>query len=83
MEAASDFVACNLRILALPIVAYLLSLVFFAYWIVTCIYLYGIGDPTFKATLPIAIVENNKQTTYIMWYFLFGLLWVVAFFICL
>jgi hypothetical protein len=60
MEAASDFVASNLRILALPIVAYLLSLIFFAYWIVTCVYLYGVGDPKFDANLPIAKVENNK-----------------------
>lgn len=60
MEAASDFVSGNLRILVLPIVAYLLSLIFFAYWIVTCVYIYGIGDVKFDPKLPIAKVENNK-----------------------
>jgi hypothetical protein len=83
MEAASDFVSQNLRILFLPIAAYFISIIFFAYWIVTCVYLYGIGDVKYVPALPIAKVENNQQTTYIMWYFLFGLFWVVAFFICL
>jgi len=83
MEAASDFVTSNIRIVFLPIVAYIISLLFFAYWGVTAVYLYGVGDPTFDAKLPIAVIKNNEQTTYIAWYFLFGLLWVVAFFICL
>jgi hypothetical protein len=83
MEAASDFVGSNLRIITLPIFAYIIALIFFAYWIVTAIYLYGVGDAVYDPKLPIAKVNNNKQTTYIMWYFLFGLLWIVAFFICL
>ena len=43
MEAASDFVGSNLRIITLPIFAYIIALIFFAYWIVTAIYLYGVG----------------------------------------
>jgi len=44
MEAASKFVTDNIRIVLLPIVAYILSMVFFAYWAVTAVYLYGVGD---------------------------------------
>jgi hypothetical protein len=83
MEAASAFVTSNIRIIFLPIFAYLISLIFFAYWGVTAVYLYGVGTPTYNELLPIATIKNNEQTTYIAWYFLFGLLWVVAFFICL
>lgn len=60
MEAASDFVSQNLRIIFLPIFAYVFALVFFAYWVVTCIYLYGVGDVKFNSKLPIATVENNQ-----------------------
>jgi len=83
MEAASAFVTSNIRILFLPIIAYILSLAFFAYWAVTAVYLYGIGEVKYNPLLPIATVTNNKNTTYLAWYFLFGLLWVVAFLICL
>lgn len=59
MEAASDFVTSNVRIVFLPVVAYIVSLLFFAYWGVTAVYLYGVGDPTFDAKLPIAVIKNN------------------------
>jgi len=81
MEAASDFVTSNVRIIFLPVGAYLISAAFFAYWIITAIYLYGIGTVTFDANLPVAKVENSKQVTYLFWYFLFGLFWVLAFLI--
>ena len=83
MECASHFVTSNVRIVFLPVLAYLISLVFFAYWIITCVYLYGIGTPVYEAKLPVAKITNSEQVTYIMWYFLFGLFWVVAFLICL
>lgn len=60
MEAASDFVTSNMRVIFLPILAYVVSLGFFAYWAVTAVYLYGIGDVTYNAALPIASVANNE-----------------------
>ena len=59
MEAASDFVTSNVRIIFLPVAAYFISFAFFAYWIITAIYLYGIGTVTFDANLPVAKVENS------------------------
>lgn len=44
MEAASDFVTSNVKVIFLPIVAYFISLAFFAYWAVTAVYLYGVGE---------------------------------------
>jgi hypothetical protein len=83
MEAASSFVTSNIRIVFLPIVAYLVSIAFFTYWAITAVYMYGIGTVKYNSMAPFATVENSKHTTYLAWYFLFGLLWVVAFFICL
>jgi hypothetical protein len=83
MEAASAFVTSNIRIVFLPIVAYVISIAFFTYWAITAVYMYGIGTVKYQAGVPFAVVENSKHTTYLAWYFLFGLLWVVAFFICL
>lgn len=60
MEAASDFVTSNMRVIFLPIIAYIVSLGFFAYWAVTAVYLYGIGTVTYNAALPIASVTNNE-----------------------
>jgi len=59
MEAASEFVESNLRIILLPVMAYIISILFFVYWAATAIYLYGVGDVKFNANLPIATVTNN------------------------
>lgn len=81
MEAASEFVSGNLRIVVLPIIAYIISMIFFAYWTVTAVYVYSIGTAEFKENSFIANILWDKSNRYIMWYFLFGLFWVVAFFI--
>jgi len=60
MEAASKFVTDNIRIVLLPIIAYIISLIFFAYWAVTAVYLYGVGDVEYNPILPIATVKNNE-----------------------
>lgn len=48
MEAASEFVSGNLRIVALPLISYVISLAFFAYWTVTAVYVYSIGTVEWK-----------------------------------
>jgi hypothetical protein len=45
MEAASDFVAGNLRVIIMPLVAYVFALVFLLFWIFTCTYIWTIGEP--------------------------------------
>jgi len=83
MEAASEFVSGNLRIVLLPLVSYVFSLLFFAYWTVTAVYVYSIGTTEFKNDSFTANIKWEKSNRYIMWYFLFGLFWVVSFIICL
>lgn len=60
MEAASEFVTSNIRIIFLPVFAYIISLLFFAYWAVTAVYLYGVGEVKYVDKLPIALVTNNQ-----------------------
>lgn len=60
MEAASDFVTSNVRVVFLPILSYLVAMIFFVYWAVTAVYLYGVGEVTYNPALPIATVKNNE-----------------------
>lgn len=83
MEAASEFVSSNLRVVLLPILSYIFAIIFFAYWTVTAVYVYSIGTAEFKENSFIANIAWEKSNNYVMWYFLFGLFWVVAFLICL
>lgn len=83
MEAASEFVSGNLRIVALPLISYVFSLAFFAYWTATAVYVYSIGTIEWKKDSFTANIVWEKSNRYIMWYFLFGLFWVVSFIICL
>lgn len=48
MEAASAFVSSNLRIIWVPVTAYFICIPFLAYWVVSCAYLWSIGDVEFK-----------------------------------
>jgi len=83
MEAASDFVASNLRIIILPILSYLIAFVFFIFWVMCAVHIYSIGTPEFKARSFIANIVWDQKVRYMIWYFLFGLFWVVAYIICL
>lgn len=82
MECASEFVAQNLRIVALPVVSYLIVIPVFIIWTGCAIYLYSIGTPMFAPNSFIATIEWKKETEYMFWFYLFGLLWIIAFIIC-
>ena len=79
MQAASDFVSTNKKLLFTPIFAYLLAFIFFALWLVFAAYLYSIGPVQWRAYSFLADIAMDDRTFYIMWYFLFCLFWVVAF----
>jgi len=82
MECASEFVAGNVRIVALPIVAYLFVIPVFILWTYCAIYLYSIGEATYVPNAFLAEIVWAKETEYLAWGYLFGLLWVIAFIIC-
>lgn len=81
METASEFVSSNIRIVTLPVIAYLIVIPFFIYWFTTAVFLYSIGEVKFKKNSFINEIVWDEYTEYLMWYYLFGLFWVVAFII--
>jgi len=83
MECASQFVASTLRVILLPIGAYLVCAPFVAYWTVTAVYLYSMGTPEFQEDSFISNIKWEDQTRYLIWYFVFALCWCLAFIICL
>jgi len=54
----------------------------FIIWTFCAVYLYSIGTPVFVENSFIATIEWSKETTYMFWLYLFGLLWIIAFIIC-
>jgi len=59
MEAASEFVTETIRILVLPPLAYIVSMVWVTFWLISAIYLYSIGEPEFR---PNTFIANIKWT---------------------
>ena len=82
MEAASAFVTSTIRIIFLPIFAYLLCVPYLIYWVVAAVFLYSVGEPEFSSTSFFANIVWSDQTRYFWWFFLFGLFWSIAFIIC-
>lgn len=82
MEAASEFVTSNLRVMFLPVTAYLFCVPYIIYWVVTATYLYSIGEPEFEDMSFFANIVWTDQTFYMIWFFIFGLCWSIAFIIC-
>lgn len=57
MECASQFVSQNLRVVTLPVIAYLVCLPVFIIWTACATYLYSIGTPMFAENSFIATIE--------------------------
>jgi hypothetical protein len=83
MEAASDFVASNLRVMILPLLSYLVAFIFYLLWVVATVHLYSIGEAEHDPKSPVANIVWDENHWYIMWYMMFALFWVTAYLICL
>jgi hypothetical protein len=62
MEAASDFVSHNVRILALPVMSYFASAIFFVLWVFTAAFIYSMGTATYNPLSPIPSMNFNVHT---------------------
>jgi len=83
MEAASDFVTANVRVVLLPVLSYIVCVPTLCLWMFAAVYLYSIGKPEFEENSFFANIVWEDNTRYMMLFFCFGLLWVIAFIICL
>ena len=79
MECASEFVASNARIVLVPVIAYVVVIPIFTMWVFVAVHLYSIGDVTFVEDQFLPSIVQKKETEYIFWFYLFGLLWIMAF----
>lgn len=83
METASDFIGENKKVVILPFVSYFFAFPIIAWWTATSIFIYGLGDPKFKADSFIANVEMSNQSTYLFLFMMFGMFWIVAWLIAI
>lgn len=81
MEASSEFVTENKRIVLLPIVMYIMCIPVILWWTSATIFIYGMGTAKYDEFNFVASIENTDQSDYMMLYMLFGLLWIIAFLI--
>jgi len=47
MECASEFVADNLRIVILPLIVYIIAVIYFIFWLLAVVWLYSVGTAKF------------------------------------
>jgi choline transporter-like protein 2/4/5 len=81
VKAAAAFMRDTPRVFLLPIVFFFIILIFYLWWTITAIWLWSIGDIQKRTGMPIGEVQWETSTRNIIWFFLFGLLWMTAFII--
>ena len=81
MQAASQFVSSTKRVVAVPVISYILVIPVFLMWTFCAVHLYSIGEVTFVEGQLLPAIEWKKETEYIFWVYLFGLLWIMAYII--
>ena len=81
MQAASQFVAQNVRVVAVPVLSYIVVIPIFCMWAFCAVHLYAIGEAQFVEDQFLPTIVWKKEIEYIFWFYLFGLLWIMAFII--
>lgn len=81
MQTTADYINSTTRIFWVPVFFFGLILTFLAYWIVSALFIWSVGDVKSRSTSPFARIEWNETTRYVFFYNLFGLFWMNAFFI--
>jgi len=85
IETSGHFVCSNMTVLFVPIVTIVVTVGFLAYWIATVVFIYSMGefnDKEYSGT-PLPNVVWDDATRNLWYYHLFGLFWVLAFFLAL
>jgi choline transporter-like protein 2/4/5 len=77
-KVTARYVGSNCSLFLIPPFFFLLSMTFYAYWVVLSIWLYSSGKITKSANF-YPEIEWNSTTRYAWWYHLFGLFYISAF----
>jgi len=79
-SATAEYVAANLRIFLLPLLAYFVCFIWLATWGVSAVFVFSIGEPTSREGYEfITEMKWEDNTRYIVLYQIFMLFWINAF----
>lgn len=83
LECASDFVGSNLRIVFVPIVFFVMNVIVFIFWILAVIAIFSVGEIDNSSTSgsQTKTVKWNDTTRSLVYFMVFGILWIMAFLI--
>lgn len=79
LKAAAEFVNSNLRIFLLPVFFVVITIVFFAWWLATGLYVYSVGTVEKGTLSSLPNIVWSQNTRYVWLYHVFGMLWMIAF----
>ena len=74
VEATSQFVASKFSIFLVPLVFFVIILIWMTFWIISAIYVYSVGE-----VVQLGQINWSDTTRYVWIYHIFGLFWVSAF----
>ena len=78
-RVASEFLRDKPSVmLGVPLCAFFAFTGFLAYWLVSAVYVFSVGEPMKSEYLPLATIKWNQITRYVWIYHFFGLFWVAA-----
>lgn len=78
-ETTAEYIASTWQVLFVPFTFYIISGLFYAYWVALSIYLYSSGVVDKSSSSFIADVQWTSTTRYAWWYHLFALFYINAF----
>eukprot|EP00347_Sterkiella_histriomuscorum_P005869 403354968 len=82
LEAASDFVGSNMRIIFVPILFFILNIIVFSCWIAGIILVFSVGDiDNGPEGSQYKTVKWNQNTRSMIYFMVFGILWILSFMI--
>lgn len=79
LQASSDFMSSNQRLIFLPLINYFIMAPIVAAWLVFMAFLGSIGTPKYKESSYISTMQYDQAIIYLFLFMLFGILWVLAF----
>jgi hypothetical protein len=79
LQASSDFLSSNQRIIVMPIVKYFEMLPSVLIWSVIILYMLSNGTPVYKENSYVAMMVYDETVYYLFFFMLFGLFWFLAF----
>lgn len=78
LETASDYISDNRAITGLPFLAYLICFPVTLWYVVTAIYIYGLGTPKFVENAFVCEMVGDQVGNGFFIYEMFGFFWIVA-----